>query len=72
MPRIRCADWRIDAPGVFRQDENFRELVLNRQKYLQHQIEQQQNAIIGAVGTAPVQQSGPAGALGGGMGGEAA
>lgn len=51
--------------NVFRQDENFRELVLNRQKYLQHQIEQQQNAVIGAVGTTPL-QSGPESALGGG------
>lgn len=55
--------------GIYQKDEDFRALVENRQKYLTQQIKQERNKIIGAVGTAPLQQGmgGPQQALGGGQ-----
>lgn len=54
---------------IFQQDEGFRALVENRQKYLTQQIKQEKNKVIGAVGTAPLQQAGGDAmlALGGGQ-----
>lgn len=52
---------------AIQRDEGFRALVENRQKYLQQQINQQQNKIIGRTGTMPMQNvTGSAGMLGGG------
>lgn len=45
---------------LYQMSEPFRELVDTRQKYLQQQLDQEQNKLIGRLGVAPVQGASPA------------
>lgn len=47
--------------GQYQGDELFRTIIETRQKYLQQQIDQEQNKVFGRLGTSPVQQGTPTG-----------